>query len=97
MKTDKEFEGWTQSDIYYAIERLVDRVEGNDIEWDEDGSYRLDMAEDIKLVNYSKLDSDDKWFEIQEIIAKYVLRWASFEVTYNPDKYCEKIVPNDDL
>ena len=93
---DKEFAGWSQSDIDAGIAKLVEKIEDG-ADWDDDGDYLSDMAVDIYRMNFSKLDREDKDFEIQLIIEKYVLRWATNEVNGNPDKYCEKIVPNDDL
>ena len=49
------------------------------------------------MVNFSKIDYEDKYAEIRFMIDKWVLLYARDAVTGNPDKYCEKIVPNDDL
>ena len=97
MTTDKEFAGWSQRDIDAAIINLSEKIE-NGADWDEDGSYRLDMATEILKTYFAKaIDYEDKWFEIQQIIAKYILNWSIEAVTCDPDKYCEKIAPNDDL
>ena len=87
-----------QSEIDAGIEKLVDKVECNDIDWDEDGSYKADLIDDILLINfYTKIDSDEKWFDIRQVIDRYVLCWATSEVNSNPNKYCTFINPNDDL
>ena len=91
-----EYAEWSQRDIDYAIAKLVEQIKDG-ADWDEDGNYLKDMAIDIYRMNFSKLDRDDKNFEIYLIIDKYVLNWAKFEVTCNPDKYCEIILPDDDL
>ena len=94
---DKEFEGWSQREIDAGIAKLVEQIEAG-ADWDDDGDYKLEMAEHILLINFgNKIDYEDKWFDIQGCIDQYVLRWAIDEVTCNPDKYCEVILPNDDL
>ena len=94
---DKEFAGWSQREIDAGIAKLVDRIEDG-ADWDETGSYKLDLTEDILAIHFSKsIAFDDKAFDIRTAIDNSVLEWASFEVTCNPDQYCEKIVPNDDL
>ena len=90
---DREF---TKSEVDAGIANLVEKIEGGS-DWDDDGDYLKDMAIDIYRMNFSKLDREDKNFEIQQIITKYVIRWATNAVNGKPDKYCEKIVPNDDL
>ena len=92
--SEREF---SKYEIDAGIEKLVDKVEGNDIDWDDEGSYRADMAHEILRTNFSKIDSDEKWFDIRQVIDKYVLRWATDEVNSNPKKYCTFINPNDDL
>ena len=88
---------WSQRDIDAGIAKLIEKIEAG-ADWDEDGDYRLDMANDILLINFSNhIDFNDKFFDIRQRIDKYVKRWATDTVTCNPDKYCEKIVPNDDL
>ena len=81
------FSDWSENDILIAIDNLVEQIEDG-ADWDEDGDYRLDMATDILQVNFSKLDRDDKNFEIQQIIDKYVNRWAKDAVNGNPNEYC---------
>ena len=67
-------------------------------DWDECGDLKFDLAQDILAIHFSKtIAFDDKAFDIRQAIDNAVLEWASFEVTCNHDKYCEKIVPNDDL
>ena len=92
--SEREF---NQYEIDAGIEKLVDKVEGG-ADWDEDGSYKADLIDDILSINFStKIDSDEKWFDIRQEIDKYVLRWATGEVNSNPNKYCKIINPNDDL
>ena len=90
-----EYADWSQSDINEAIYKLVEKIEDG-ADWDDDGSYKLDMATDILQVNFSKLDREDKNFEIQQIIEKYVKRWAKDAVNGNPDFYCTNAGVNDD-
>ena len=87
---------WSQRDIDSAIAKLVEQIEDG-ADWDEDGSYKLDMANEIINYYYSDLDIEDARFEIEQSIEKYVFHWATDAVTCNPDKYCEVISPNDDL
>ena len=90
---DREF---TQSEIDAGIAKLVEQIEDG-ADWDEDGDYRLDLVNDILMVNFSKIDYEDKYAEIRFMIDKWILIWARNAVTGNPDKYCENTVPNDDL
>ena len=55
------------------------------------------MADLILGIYYSDLDSSDRLHDIGQVMYKYISLWAKFEVTCNPDKYCEVILPNDDL
>ena len=95
---DKEFAGWSQRDIDAGIAKLVENIEDS-ADFDEDRHYKLDMANDILNVYFSNLylDRDDQWFEIQKIMDKCILDWSIDAVNCNPEIYCEKIVPNDDL
>ena len=90
---DREF---TQSEIDAGISKLVEQIE-NGADWDEDGDYRLDLVTDILMVNFSKIDYQDKYSEIRFMIDKWILIWARNAVTGNPKKYCTFINPNDDL
>ena len=96
MAIDKEFAGWSQSEIDAGIEKLVEKIEGG-ADWDEHGEYKVYMCDEILHENFSYLDYADKYFEIRQVIDKWILRWSTDTVNRNPDKYCEKIVPNDDL
>ena len=97
MAKDKEFGRWSQRDIDAAIAKLVEQVKVEPTNWDEDGEYKIDMSNDIMVSAMSNLDNSDKLFDIQEYIDKWVFWWARDTVIRNPDKYCEGIVPNDDL
>ena len=97
MAKDKEFEGWSQSEIDAGIEKLAEQIKSENVNWDNDGDYKLNMANDILDIYFSDSDSSDRFHDIGQVISKYVLYWARDEVTCNPDKYCEKIVPNDDF
>ena len=97
MAKDKEFAGWSQRDIEEAIINLVEKV-NDGADWDENDEYSQDLFEQILAIHFSKtIDFEDKAFDIQQAIDNSVLEWATFEVTFNPDKYCEVIYPNDDL
>ena len=97
MTTDKEYAEWTQRDIDAGIAKLVEQVhDGSD--WDEDHKYSKDLFEKILSIRFSKtIAFDDKPFDIMTAIDNAVLEWARDEVTCNPDKYCEIILPDDDL
>ena len=90
---DREF---TQAEIDAGIAKLIEQIKDG-ADWDDDGDYLSDMAVDIYRMNFSKLDRDDKNFEIQQIIDKYVFNWATNAVTGNPNNYCTFINPNDHL
>ena len=90
---DREF---TQAEIDAGIAKLIEQIE-NGADWDEDGDYRLDLVTDILMVNFSKIDYEDKYSEIRFMIDKWILIWARNAVTGNPNKYCTFINPNDDL
>ena len=90
---DREF---TQSEIDAGIAKLIEQIE-NGADWDEDGDYRLDLVTDILMVNFSKIDYEDKYSEIRFMIDKWILIWARNAVTGNLKKYCTFINPNDDL
>ena len=96
MAKNKEFLGWSKNEIDTAIDNLVEHIEGG-ADWDEDGDYLVDMATDILQVNFSKMDREDKNFEIQQIIDKYVLRWATDAVNGEPDLYCIRDGVNDEF
>ena len=91
---DREF---TQSEIDAGIAKLVENVSVNDIDWNEHSDHRKDMADLILGIYYSDLDSSDRFNDISKVIDKYIYLWALFEVTCNPNKYCEVILPDDDL
>ena len=92
-----EYAGWSQRDIDAGIAKLVEQIEDG-ADWDENDEYSQDLFEQILAIHFSKsIAFDDKSFDIRTAIDNSVLEWASFEVTCNPDQYCEKIVPNDDL
>ena len=90
---DREF---TQAEIDAGIAKLIEQIE-NGADWDEDGDYRLDLVTDVLMVNFSKIDYEDKYSEIRFMIDKWILIWARNSVTGNPNKYCTFINPNDDL
>ena len=92
--SEREF---TQSEIDAGIAELVEKIEDG-ADWDENDKYSQDLFEQILAIHFSKsIAFDDKAFDIRQAIDNAVLEWATFEVTCKPDKYCEKIVPNDDL
>ena len=95
MKTDNDRE-FTQREIDAGVAKLVESIEDGAY-WDEYLDYKLPMLDEILNIYLSNLDNSDKLHDIGQVIANGILEWAKFEVVCNPNKYCEFIVPNDDL
>ena len=92
--SEREF---SQREIDAAIVNLVLNIKAQDIDWKAHSDYRAKIVDEILPIYSSYLDNSDKLHDIIQVIDKYILEWAIFEVTCNPNKYCEFINPNDDL
>lgn len=80
---------WSDSDINEAIENLEYEVMTGMHDWDDDGSYRVDLAIEVERI-LTHEDKDEQLALIKDARAKRVHDWAVSVVKRDPNWYCKE-------
>ena len=79
----------TDRDIQRAIEKLEYEIKFNFIKWDEEGNYLRDLGIEVcRILRHEEVD--EQLALIRDAFAERAYDYAVWQVTINPDKYCER-------
>ena len=80
---------WSDSDINEAIDVMEEFILSGGLDWDKDGSYRIDLSIEVERILIHE-PKDEQLALIKEARAKRVHDWCVSVVRRDPNFYCNE-------